>query len=65
MGLIVWLAAVCAMVTKGGLAVTLGAGVRRSIAEHVNPRVVRYVAVAALIVLGTLSVLETLGVLVD
>ena len=65
MGLIVWLAAVSAMVTKGGLAVTLGAGVRRSIAEHVNPRLVRYVAVAALVVLGTLSVLETLGVLVD
>jgi putative Ca2+/H+ antiporter (TMEM165/GDT1 family) len=65
MGLIVWLAAVTAMVTKGGMAVTLGAGVRRSIAEHVNPRVVRYVAAAALLVLGTLSVLETLGVLVD
>ena len=65
MGLIVWLAAVSAMVTKGGLAVTLGAGVRRSIAEHVNPRMVRYVAVVALVVLGTLSVLETLGVLVD
>ena len=65
MGLIVWLGAVCAMVTKGGLAVTLGASVRRSIAERVNPRAVRYVAVVALIVLGTLSVLETLGVLVD
>jgi putative Ca2+/H+ antiporter (TMEM165/GDT1 family) len=65
MGLIVWLAAVSAMVTKGGLAVTLGAGVRRSIAEHVNPRIVRYVAVAALVVLGVLSVLDTMGVLVD
>jgi Ca2+/H+ antiporter, TMEM165/GDT1 family len=65
MGLIVWLGAVGAMITKGGLAVTLGASVRRSIAERVNPRVVRYVAVVALIVLGTLSVLETLGVLVD
>ena len=65
MGLVVWLGAVAAMVTKGGLAVTLGAGVRRSIAEHVNPRIVRYAAVVALVVLGTLSVLETLGVLVD
>jgi len=65
MGLIVWLGAVGAMITKGGLAVTLGASVRRSIAERVNPRVVRYVAVAALLVLGTLSVLETLGILVD
>ena len=65
MGILVWFAAVSAMVTKGGLAVTLGAGVRRWIAERVNPRVVRYVAIAALVVLGTLSVLETLGVLVD
>jgi putative Ca2+/H+ antiporter (TMEM165/GDT1 family) len=65
MGIVVWLAAVSAMVTKGGLAVTLGAGVRRAIAERVNPRVVRYAAVAALVVLATLSVLETLGVLVD
>ena len=64
-GLVVWLAAVGAMVTKGGLAVTLGAGVRRWIAQHVNPTLVRYVAVAALVVLGILSVLETLGILVD
>jgi putative Ca2+/H+ antiporter (TMEM165/GDT1 family) len=63
--LIVWLGAVSAMVTKGGLAVTLGAGVRLWIAERVSPRVVRYVAVAALLVLGTLSVLETLGILAD
>ena len=52
MGLIVWLGAVAAMVTKGGLAVTLGAGVRRSIARHVNPRIVRYGAVVALVLLG-------------
>ena len=64
-GLVVWLGAVAAMVTKGGLAVTLGAGVRRWIAERVNPRYVRYLAVAALVILGTLSVLETLGILVD
>jgi putative Ca2+/H+ antiporter (TMEM165/GDT1 family) len=62
---VVWLGAVLAMVTKGGLAVTLGAGVRRWIAERVSPRIVRYVAVAAMILLGTLSVLETLGILVD
>ena len=42
--IIVWLGAVSAMVTKGGLAVTLGAGVRLWIAERVSPRVVRYVA---------------------
>jgi putative Ca2+/H+ antiporter (TMEM165/GDT1 family) len=63
--LIVWLAAVGAMVTKGGLAVTLGASVRAWIADHVQPRYVRYFAVAALVLLGTLSVLEVLGVMTD
>ena len=63
--LLVWLGAVSAMVTKGTLAVTLGASVRGWIASHVNARIVRYVAVAAIVVLGVLSVLETLGVLVD
>ena len=53
------------MVTKGTLAAFLGAGVRRWIAERVSPRMVRYVGTAALLVLGTLSVLETLGILVD
>jgi Ca2+/H+ antiporter, TMEM165/GDT1 family len=62
---VVWLGAVSAMVTKGGLAVTLGAGVRKWIADRVNPTYVRYAAVTALIILGVLSVLETLGVLVD
>jgi len=61
----VWLGAVAAMVTKGTLASVLGAGVRLWIAERIQPRVVRYVATAALLVLGTLSVLETLGILVD
>ena len=63
-GLVVWLGAVAAMVTKGGLAVTLGAGVRRWIAERVNPRYVRYIRRPD-VVLVTLSVLETLGILVD
>jgi putative Ca2+/H+ antiporter (TMEM165/GDT1 family) len=59
----VWGGAVAAMVTKGTLAVFLGAGVRRWVATRVSPRIVRYVAVAALLVIGTLAVLETLGVL--
>ena len=63
--LLVWMAAFLAMVTKGGLAVTLGASVRLWIANHVQPRYVRYAAVAALVVLGTLSVLEVTGILVD
>lgn len=62
---IVWAAAVAAMVTKGGLAVTLGASIRAWIATHVSPRYVRYIAVAALIVLGILSVLEVLGIMTD
>ena len=41
------------------------AGVRRSIAERVSPTMVRYVGTAALLVLGVLSVLETLGILTD
>ncbi len=61
----VWVGAVLAMVTKGGLAVTLGAGIRQWIATHIQPRYVRYIAVAALILLGVLSVLEVLGILVD
>lgn len=63
--LAVWLGAVAAMVTKGTLASVLGAGVRLWIAERIQPRVVRWIATAALLVVGTLSVLETLGVLVD
>jgi putative Ca2+/H+ antiporter (TMEM165/GDT1 family) len=63
--LLVWMAAFTAMVTKGGLAVTLGSTVRSWIAEHIQPRYVRYFAVAALVVLGILSVLEVMGILVD
>ena len=63
--IVVWLGAVAAMVTKGTLAAFLGAGVRRSIAERVSPKMVRYVGTAALLVLGVLSVLETLGILTD
>jgi putative Ca2+/H+ antiporter (TMEM165/GDT1 family) len=62
---VVWLGAVAAMVTKGTLAAFLGKGVRLWIAERVSPRVVRYTATAALIVLGVLAVLETLGILTD
>src|SRR6185436_12929336 len=58
--LVVWLGAVSAMVTKGTLAAFLGAGIRRKIAEHVSPKVVRYVAVGLMLVLGLLTVLEIL-----
>ena len=58
--LVVWLGAVAAMVTKGALAASLGAGVRQWIHDHVSPKTVRYAAVALLVILGLLSVDETL-----
>jgi len=63
--LAVWVGAVAAMVTKGVLATFLGASIRLWIAERVSPKMIRYVATAALLVLGVLAVLETLGILVD
>jgi putative Ca2+/H+ antiporter (TMEM165/GDT1 family) len=64
-GTVVWLGAVGAMVTKGTLVTFLGAGVRTWIASRIQPRVVRYVGTAALVLLGILSVLEILGVITD
>lgn len=58
--LMVWLGAVSAMVTKGILAASIGAGVRAWILQHVSPRVIRYAGVSALVVLGILSVAESL-----
>ena len=57
---VVWLGAVCAMVTKGILAAFLGSGIRRWIQNRVSPKVVRYAAVILLIVLCCLSVGEVL-----
>jgi putative Ca2+/H+ antiporter (TMEM165/GDT1 family) len=58
--LVVWAGAVSAMVTKGILAATLGAGIRQWIVDRVSPKTIRYVGVGALLVLGILSVIETL-----
>lgn len=58
--LVVWLGAVCAMMTKGVLAASIGAGIRRWIQDHLSPKTIRIAGVAALVVLGILSVLETL-----
>jgi putative Ca2+/H+ antiporter (TMEM165/GDT1 family) len=58
--MVVWAGAVSAMVTKGALAASVGGGVRRWINEHIPPKTVRYVGVGALLVLGVLSVIETL-----
>ena len=58
--LVVWLGAVSAMVTKGVLAASIGAGVRKWIQEHLPPKVIRYGGVSLLLLLGILSVIETL-----
>jgi putative Ca2+/H+ antiporter (TMEM165/GDT1 family) len=55
-----WLGAVGAMVTKGTLAASIGAGVRGWIQEHVPPKIIRYAGVGLLLLLGVLSVVETL-----
>jgi Ca2+/H+ antiporter, TMEM165/GDT1 family len=58
--LLVWFGAVAAMATKGALAASIGAGVRQWIVSRISPKIVRYAGVSALLVLGILSVLETL-----
>jgi putative Ca2+/H+ antiporter (TMEM165/GDT1 family) len=58
--MLVWAGAVAAMVTKGILAASIGAGVRGWIQEHIPPKIVRYAGVGALVLLGILSVVETL-----
>ncbi len=63
--LVVWLAAVAAMATKGLLAAYLGAGMRTRVAGRVSPKLVRYAGTGALLVLGVLAVLETLGIFTD
>jgi putative Ca2+/H+ antiporter (TMEM165/GDT1 family) len=56
----VWLGAVSAMVTKGVLAASIGASVREWIQKHFSPITIRYAAVSLLLLLGFLTVLETL-----
>jgi putative Ca2+/H+ antiporter (TMEM165/GDT1 family) len=58
--LVVWLGAVSAMVTKGALAASIGASVRKWIQDHLSPKTIRYAAVGLLLLLGILSVVETL-----
>ncbi len=58
--LVVWLGAVTAMATKGALAASVGATVRRWIQQHLSPRTIRYAAVGLLLILGALSAFETL-----
>jgi putative Ca2+/H+ antiporter (TMEM165/GDT1 family) len=60
--LAVWMGAVLAMVTKGSLAASIGASVRGWIQRTFEPKTIRYAAVGLLLLLGTLSVLETLNI---
>jgi Ca2+/H+ antiporter, TMEM165/GDT1 family len=60
MPLVVWAGAVAAMVTKGALAASIGASVRGWIQRKFEPKTIRYAAVGLLLVLGLLSVIETL-----
>ncbi|MCX6631296.1 MAG: TMEM165/GDT1 family protein [Candidatus Solibacter sp.] len=58
---LVWAGAVGAMITKGALATLAGGGIRRWTQQHVSPKTVRYAAVGVLLLLGLLSVAETLA----
>jgi putative Ca2+/H+ antiporter (TMEM165/GDT1 family) len=58
---IVWAGAVLAMVTKGALAASIGAGARHWIEKTFSPKVIRYGGVGLLVLLGIMSVLESLG----
>jgi putative Ca2+/H+ antiporter (TMEM165/GDT1 family) len=59
--LVVWVGAVLAMVTKGALAASIGASARHWIERTFSPKVIRYGGVGLLLLLGVMSVLETLG----
>ena len=58
---LVWSGAVLAMVTKGVLAASIGAGVRHWIEKTFSPKVIRWGGVGLLLLFGLLSVLESLG----
>ena len=58
---VVWLGATSAMMTKGALAVSVGAGVRRWLSGHVPARAVRRCGAALFLLLGVLSVIELLS----
>jgi len=59
--LVVWLAAVSAMITKGLIAASVGAGLRKWIRNRIQPKHLRYVSVIALAILGAAAVAEDMG----
>ena len=58
--LVVWAGAVLAMMTKAALALTLGARIHAWAEGLLSEAAARYVSVALLLTIGTLSMLETL-----
>jgi putative Ca2+/H+ antiporter (TMEM165/GDT1 family) len=58
--IVVWLGAVGAVVTKGVLAASVGAGLRRWTRRRFPPAVIRYGAVALFLVIGLLSAVGSL-----
>jgi putative Ca2+/H+ antiporter (TMEM165/GDT1 family) len=60
LSLVVWAGAVSALITKGALAASFGVGIRRWIRQRLSPEVVRYCGVGVLLILGLLTMLETL-----
>ena len=58
---VVWLAAVSAMITKGLIAASIGAGIRQWVRNKIQPKHLRYVSVIALAILGAAAVAEDMG----
>ena len=59
--LVVWLAAVSAMITKGLIAASVGAGLRKWIRNKIQPKHLRYASVIALAILGAAAIAEDMG----
>ena len=59
--LVVWVAAVSAMVTKGLIAASVGAGLRKWIRNKIQPKHLRYASVIALAILGAAAIAEDMG----
>ena len=57
---VVWIGAVLAMVSKGSIAASVGAGAQAWICEYLPPRMIKRCGAIWLLVLGALSVMETL-----
>ena len=57
---VVWLGAVAAMATKGALAAAIGARTRQWVQQQISLRTLRYSGVTLLLLLGIISMWETL-----